>query len=88
LKYYGPVTKVDVVIPQSLQGKISYNNSQKKRIEKSPTSAEDYTVLIPQSQISKLIQSGGYFIYFRSNEFETEVMEVRSTSTQDKLHYV
>lgn len=52
LKYYGPVTKVEVSIPESLKSKMQYNNaSNNKRIAILPTEPTnpDYTIVIPQA---------------------------------------
>jgi len=80
LKYYGPVTKVEVVIPPALQSKMQYNNASigNKRISVVPgePTNPDFTIVIPQAQVSKLLQAEGVYVYFRSNEYETEVKEV------------
>lgn len=53
LKYYGPVTKVEVVIPPALQSKMQYNNASigNKRISVLPSepTSPDFTIVIPQA---------------------------------------
>jgi hypothetical protein len=90
LKYYGPVTKVEVLIPESLKKKMAYENtSTNKRVSviaSEPTNP-DFTIVIPQAQISKLLHSNGVYIYFRSNEYETEVKEVFDGVNEQQLFY-
>ena len=47
----------------------------------------DITIVIPQAQVSRLIQSDGVYVYFRSNEFETEVKEVFDGVNEQQLFY-
>ena len=90
LKYYGPVTKVEVSIPESLKSKMSYNNSGTNRrievLQSEPTSP-DFTIVIPQAQVSKILQASGVYVYFRSNEFETELKEVFDGVNEQQLFY-
>lgn len=92
LRYSGPVSHVDVIIPPALNGKISYLNNglDKNRIQvvKGSESHPDITIVIPSAQITKLIHSDGIDIMFRSNEYETEIKEIYPGVNSQFIYYV
>lgn len=91
LKYTGPVETIDVIIPEKLKSMITYENSStKKRIEILKPSADDpdITIVIPSAQITKIVQSDGIYLMFRSNEFETEIKEIYNGVNYQYVYYI
>jgi hypothetical protein len=91
LRYNGPVKSVNVIIPAKLKGKVNYDNaSTKSRIAILPDNPTDpnITIKIPSAQLTKLVQSGGTHLMFRSNEFETEIKEIFKGVNDQYIFYV
>ena len=92
LRFSGPVSHVDVIIPPALKDKVEYNNqgADKSRISNvagSPANP-DITIVIPSAQIMRLIHADGIDLMFRSNEFETEVKEIYQGVNQQFIYYI
>lgn len=70
---------------------MQYNNASigNRRVSVLPSEPTnpDYTIVIPQAQVSKLLQAEGIYVYFRSNEYETEVKEVFDGVNEQQLFY-